>query len=67
MQNMLLKDVARGAAYHILNLNSRSSQRKLCLNHSDASRNISLVTRKPVFWVFDQVRLKPACSGAETC
>ena len=28
--------------------------------------NMSLVTRKPVFRVFDQVRLKPTCSAAET-
>ena len=27
---------------------------------------ISLVMRKPVFGVFDQLRLKPACSVAET-
>ena len=27
---------------------------------------LSLVTRKPVFGVFDQVRLKPACSAKET-
>ena len=26
---------------------------------------MSLVTRKPVFWVFDQVRLKPACTAPE--
>ena len=28
--------------------------------------NMSLVTRKPVFGVSDQVRLKPAYSAAET-
>ena len=28
-------------------------------------RNVSHVTRKPVTGVFDQVRLKPACSPAE--
>ena len=27
---------------------------------------LSLVTRKPVFGVFDQVRLKPACAAKET-
>ena len=27
---------------------------------------MSLVTRKPVFGVCDQVRLKPACSATET-
>ena len=27
---------------------------------------MSLVTRKPVFGIFDQVRLKPACSADET-
>ena len=27
---------------------------------------MSLVTRKPVFEVFDQVRLKPVCSAIET-
>ena len=26
---------------------------------------MSLVTRKPVFGVFDQVRLKPVCSATE--
>ena len=29
-------------------------------------RQLSLVTRKPVFGGFDQVRLKPACSATET-
>ena len=28
--------------------------------------NLSLVTRKPVFGVFNQVKLKPACSAKET-
>ena len=28
--------------------------------------NLSPVTRKPVFGVFEQVRLKPACSATET-
>ena len=28
--------------------------------------NMSLITRKPVFGVSDQVRLKPACSATET-
>ena len=28
---------------------------------------MSLVMRKPVFGVFDQVRLKPACSAVEAC
>ena len=28
--------------------------------------NMSLVTRKPVFGVCDQVRLKPVCSASET-
>ena len=28
--------------------------------------NMSLVTRKPVFGVSDQVRIKPACSATET-
>ena len=27
--------------------------------------NMSLVTRKPVFGVFDKVRLKPACAATE--
>ena len=31
-----------------------------------ALKQVSLVTRKPVFGVFDQVRLKPACSATET-
>ena len=35
---------------------------KLC----DANRYLSLVMRKPVIWVCDQVRLKPACSADET-
>ena len=30
-------------------------------------QKMSLVTRKPVFGVFDQVRLKPACSATVTC
>ena len=28
--------------------------------------DLSHVTRKPIFWVFDQVRLKPVCSATET-
>ena len=28
---------------------------------------VSHVTRKPVFWVCNQVRLKPVCSASETC
>ena len=28
--------------------------------------HISLVTRKPIFGVSDQLRLKPACSATET-
>ena len=28
--------------------------------------HLSLITRKPVFGVFDQVRLNPACSATET-
>ena len=31
----------------------------------DKQVNLSLVTRKPVFWVCDQVRLKLACAGTE--
>ena len=27
--------------------------------------HLSLITRKPVFGVFDQVRLKPACAATE--
>ena len=27
--------------------------------------NMSLIIRKPVFGVFDQVRLKPACAATE--
>ena len=27
---------------------------------------LSLVTRKPVFGIFDQVRLKPGCLATET-
>ena len=29
--------------------------------------DMSLVMRRPVFGVCDQVRLKPACSATETC
>ena len=32
---------------------------------SPTSDQVSLVTRKPVFLVFDQVRLKPVCSATE--
>ena len=32
----------------------------------DYRYNMSLVTRKPVFGVFDQIRLAPACSATET-
>ena len=31
----------------------------------NVKNKMSLVTRKPVFWVFEQVRLKPACAGIE--
>ena len=33
----------------------------------NTKKNISHVTRKPVFGIFDQVRLKPACSDTEAC
>ena len=31
-----------------------------------AGHQLSLVMRNPVFWVSDQVRLKPPCSATET-
>ena len=34
---------------------------------SNPMHYMSLVTRKTVFGVFDQVSLKPACSDTETC
>ena len=34
-------------------------------NQTNASYKTSLVTRKPVFGVYDQVRLKPACAATE--
>ena len=42
--------------------------RPVCPNTSyhHGNNNMSLVTRKPVFGVFDQVRLKPDFSAAET-
>ena len=38
---------------------------KIIISDSLDSQYMSLVTRKPVFRVFDQVRLKPVCSAAE--
>ena len=35
-------------------------------NNMTFEEYLNLVTRKPVFGVFDQVRLKPACSASET-
>ena len=34
-------------------------------HETETSRQMSLVTRKPVFGVFNQVRLKPACAATE--
>ena len=40
---------------------------KIHFHLSEMTRyHMSLVTRKPVFGVCDQVRLKPACSATET-
>ena len=47
---------------------SHDKQRFGCeeLNMGDQSEaNMSLVTRKPAFGVFDQVRLKPACTDTK--
>ena len=33
--------------------------------HTQVQKGMSLVTRKPVFGVCDQARLKPACSASE--
>ena len=49
-------------------------QADLCLCHSQKGINrfyrdmalMSLIMRKPVFRVCDQVRIKPACSASET-
>ena len=38
---------------------------KFCIVHNLISIHMSHVTRKPVFEIFDQVRLKPACSATE--
>ena len=33
--------------------------------HNLVLSHMSLITRKPVFEIFDQVRLKPACAATE--
>ena len=38
----------------------------LYMSHKKGHSDLSLVTRKPVLGVSDQVRLKPACSASET-
>ena len=38
----------------------------LMVRYFEKKKNLSLVTRKPVFGLCDQVRLNPACSATET-
>ena len=44
---------------------TRADDSKQNRGNKENNENMSLVTRKPVFGVYDQVRLKPACAATE--
>ena len=51
--------------WHIV-VHSSNGSGKQMLKHRHTLRHVSHVTRKPVFGVCDQVRLKPVCSATVT-
>ena len=57
--------------YYVLQLMLEIGEKKLCMSLQvshlfGTNPHISLVTRKLVFGICDQVRLKPACAASET-